>query len=140
MPRETVIVTNRFRHLERELERGIERGLERGARSAEAAARAAQDVRGDLDIKATAAYRERSRSGKVLIAVSVIARDFKSNWFQFGTLAKRRRKTKRPRTPRAQAIAARGGGIRPRRFLTKGLAVGWPAVLRALQQELRSLR
>lgn len=141
-----IVLDDRFLRLERELERGIERGLERGARRAAAAAAAAETRResGALagSIGATAAYRGRSRSGKALIAVAVIARDFKAAWHELGTLAKRRRKLapRSRRKPRAVAIAARGGGITPLRYLSKGLRAGFPAVMAELQRELRRLR
>lgn len=129
------------------LHRGIGRGLKDGSRHVAAAAAAAETrvksgaLKGSIKAEGRI-YNPRSRSGRKLIAVDVVAGDFKAIWHELGTLGRRKRKLVRPksRKPRAQAAAAGGGGIKPLRFLSKGLRAGMPAVMAAIQRECLRVR
>ena len=70
------------------------------------------------------------------LVVPIVARDFRAVFFELGTLGRRRRKLKRPRSRPAPP----GSGIRPQRYLALGLRRAKEQLPRLLEREIRSLR
>jgi len=133
MPTARIHVDDNFRKLSAQYSRATEKALGRAAAVTVAVARSApveyqiQDVLSS--IRVTPAHT--TSKGKRII---VYAADFRAIFFEFGTYARRRRRIRGRRTPRAVAIAAQpGSGVKPQRFLTRAVKPGQAALLRYLR-------
>lgn len=149
--RPTMIVENRFGVFRTRIRSGVERGLERQGQRVLSAIRSEAPV-GDGSSGVTAGHMRdtlklspvtSTRRGK---EIAVYSDDPTVLWQDKGTLGRRRTKLKprslKRRKERAQAIAAAGGGVKPKRFFGKGLraAQGARGTLDAIAAELRGLR
>lgn len=149
MPSSKIEFKGFARQYERELERRVMHGMGRGMSGVVSAARGAPTryrIRNAILAKIRGTRPKRGKNGKGLYAV-VIAPDFRSLWFELGTLVRRKRALKKSTLARRQTLSGQARlaktagrrGIIAQRFLQKGLRQGWDYYLDQIRRELRSI-
>lgn len=129
-----VIVSKRFGQYHHELERAVDRALGRSAGVAKAAAKSKPTsynigaILDEIEVEEAKDYK----GGR---EVHLVAKDWRSTFFELGTYKRRRRKLKQPR----RSTSTRKG-VKPGYFLSRGLRAGKAVLLRELEFQIGRIR
>lgn len=149
MPRNRVEVYWNGAEYEAALDEAIQRGMAEGALVVQEIGRGAPtryNIREALIDKITAkAVKQDKRGPKMGYWVALAVNDFRSWWFEAGTLAGRRRKlaastVARRNSPSGQARLSKAGatGVKAQRYMAFTFRAGWPRFLEVLGHALES--
>jgi nitrate reductase alpha subunit len=141
--RAEVIVTGSFREYEREVAKAVDRALGRAASVGVAVARSApsryqiQAIQGSIH---ATSVEDRTIAGRAGREVNVVARDYRAVFFESGTLGRRTKKLKRGRKLPVTTSDGKKRGIRPQRFLGRGMREMKQQIVPLLSRELDQVR
>lgn len=133
-----VIVEDRFRPYGVQVRRASERALGRAAGVGVAAGRQAASKYRIQGIQATVRASTTIESSRGGIRVPIIVTDYRGVFFALGTLARRRRRLKRPGA--RKRAAPPGSGITPQPFMRAALKAGREVLPAFLANEIGRIK